>query len=84
MRMVDHLVSLATLISLFVIGPALGRAIWARFKFDGHFSRSVCVMAAISLLLVIYGLLWVARPGTVAWYGWLTEIPVNAYVTRGP
>jgi len=78
MRMLDHFTSLVTLISLVVLGPALGRVILRSPK--GPFAQAVGTMVAISLLLAIYGVVWSVRPRSVAWYSWLRDIPVNGTV----
>ena len=75
MKMLDHFTSLVTLISLFVLGPALGGAIFRRAH--GPITQAVCTLVGISLLLGLYGLIWTARPRLVAWYSWLHDIPIE-------
>jgi hypothetical protein len=86
--MIDHAVSAITLISLFVLGPAFGRAILLRWDNRGarsqaaqHVALGVATMLAISAMVGVYGAVWSARPSAIAWYGWLsTDIPISGNV----
>lgn len=86
--MIDHAVSAITLISLFVLGPAFGRAILLRWdnrrtrsQAAQHVALGLATMLSISVMIGVYGAIWSARPRSVAWYGWLsTDIPINGNV----
>jgi hypothetical protein len=81
MKMLPYLTSIATLISVFVLGPALGRAI---FPQGGQLARSVGKMIAIVGLLFLYGIIWTANPSLVSWYTWLAEVPINGSINIPP
>jgi hypothetical protein len=77
-------VSLATLISLFILGPAFGRAILLRISkrkqwsdSTQHVALGLCTMSAIFGMLFVYGLLWKANPKLALWYGFMAEVPVT-------
>ncbi len=82
-------VSLATLISLFVLGPAFGRAILLRVSkrkrlvlhSTQHVALGFCTMTAIFGMLVLYGLLWKANPKLALWYDWMADVPISGSVT---
>jgi hypothetical protein len=78
MRMLDNFTSLVTLVSLVVLGPAFGKAILRNPK--GPLLQAVGTMVALSLLLGLYGVFWNIRPRSIAWYAWLTNIPVNGSI----
>jgi hypothetical protein len=92
MRFLDNALTLITLLSLFLLGPALGRALVARF--DNwqdwslpmqHLAVGFCTMIAMTGMVLVYGALWKLSPKSVAWYTWIHEVPVagNVNVT-GP
>ena len=81
MKMLPYFTSLATLISLFVFGPALGRAIFPR---GSLLVQSLGKMIAITGLLFLYGLVWTVNPTFVSWYAWLSEIPISGGITMMP
>jgi hypothetical protein len=75
MGFLDNALSLITLVSLFLLGPALGRASVACF--DGwpdwslpaqHLAVGICTMIAVSAMILAYGALWKWSPKSVAWY----------------
>jgi hypothetical protein len=78
MRTIDHFLSLLTLISLIVLGPAIGRAIVRNPK--GPLVQAASTMVGVALLLALYGFVWTVRPRSVAWYTWLANMPVNGSV----
>jgi hypothetical protein len=76
--MLDHFISLVTLISLVILGPALGKATFRNPK--GPIVRAVSTMLGVTFLLAVYGLIWTVRPRSIAWYTWLANMPVNGSV----
>jgi hypothetical protein len=78
MKMLDHFISLVTLVSLVILGPALGKAIFRNPK--GPVVLAFGTMLAVSLLLALYGIIWTVRPRSIAWYTWLANMPVNGNV----
>jgi uncharacterized membrane protein YbhN (UPF0104 family) len=83
-------VSFATLISLFVLGPAFGRAILIRISrrrewsdSTQHIALGLCTMSAIIGMLFVYGLIWKANPRLASWYMWIEELPVYGTVDVG-
>jgi acid phosphatase len=100
MNLVYHITTLVSLLSLFVIGPALGRALllwWnkqqARTLPPQHLALAFSTMVTLSVLVGLYGLIWKANPRLVAWYGWLdgeipiignVEVPTGVEVTNAP
>jgi uncharacterized membrane protein YbhN (UPF0104 family) len=92
MGFLDNALSLITLLSLFLLGPALGRALVARF--DGwqnwslpsqHVAVGICTMIAVTGMVLVYGALWKLSPKSVAWYTWIQEVPVAGSVNlTGP
>ena len=92
MGFLDNALTLITLVSLFVLGPALGRALVACFEnWQGwslpiqHLAVGICTMIAVTAMVLAYGALWKLSPKSVAWYSWIQEVPVagNVNVT-GP
>lgn len=88
MRAIEHIISIVSLISLFVLGPGIGRAmlLW----WDGKRERSLpsqqvalalCTMIAVTGLVGIYGAVWAANPRMVAWYSWIYSIPIDGSVS---
>lgn len=81
MGSLDTAVSLVTLASLFILGPALGHAVVSCFNWQNwpipiqHFVVAVCTMVAVTGLIFAYGALWQLSPKSVAWYGWMHELP---------
>jgi len=75
MRMLDHLTSLMTLVSLIVLGPPLGRTILRDPK--SPLVQAIGTMIAVTILLAVYGMIWSIRPTSVRWYTWLSYVPVS-------
>jgi hypothetical protein len=79
-RMLDSALTLITLASPFIIGPAVGYAMVSCFKWQNwavpiqHPAVGICTMVAVSEMILAYGLLWERSPTSVAWYGWLQEL----------
>ena len=66
---------------LFVLGPALGRALllwWDKQRERSlpsqHVALAACTMIAVTGLIVGYGLIWQANP--IAWYSWMYSMPI--------
>jgi hypothetical protein len=38
-------------------------------------------MVALTGLIVIYGVIWKANPRMVAWYSWISSIPIDGNVS---
>jgi hypothetical protein len=92
MGFLDNALTLITLLSLFLLGPALGRAVvvsfrsWQNWSLPmQHLAVGLCTMIAVAGMIFAYGALWKVSPKLVAWYGWIQEVPVvgNVGVT-GP
>ena len=81
MSFLDNALSIITLASLFILGPAIGHAVVSCFRWQGwslpiqHIVVGVCTMLAVSGMILAYGLLWERSPMSVAWYGWVQEWP---------
>jgi hypothetical protein len=91
MNFLDNALTLITLASLFVLGPALGRALvacfdsWQNWSLPiQHLAVGICMMAAVSGMILAYGFLWERSPKSVGWYSWIQEVPVvgSVNVTR--
>jgi hypothetical protein len=91
MSFLDDALTLITLASLFLLGPALGRALitcfdsWQSWSQPiQHLAVGICTMIAVTGMILAYGVLWKLSPTSVAWYGWIQEVPVagNVNVTR--
>jgi hypothetical protein len=87
MKLVEHAFSLASLLSLFILGPAFGRALllwWDKKRERSlpsqHIALALCTTLAATALIVVYGLVWENNHRMVAWYSWLGSIPVDASV----
>ena len=88
MRLIEHIFSLITLLSLFILGPALGRALllwWDKRRErtlpSQHIALGFSTMIVVAALLVFYGVVWKTNPRLVAWYSWIdTEIPISGDV----
>src|SRR5262245_21449987 len=87
MDLVERISSLVALLSLFVVAPALGRALllW----WDERTQRSLpsqhiallSTMIALTALIAVYGVVWRANPKLIAWYTWVSpEIPIEGSV----
>ena len=78
--MLDSALTLISLASLFIIGPAVGYAVVSCFSWQKwpvpiqHLAVGICTMVAVSGLILAYGLLWERSPTSVAWYGWVQEL----------
>jgi hypothetical protein len=87
MGMLYNALSLITLLSLFLLAPAIGRALVARFTgwqdwslSIQHLAVGICTMIAVSGMVLAYGALWKLSPKSVAWYTWIEEVPVTGAV----
>jgi hypothetical protein len=88
MKLFAHISSLLTLLSLFILGPALGRALllwWdgqrKRTLPSQHMALGISTMITMAALLIFYGTVWKANPRLVAWYSWIdTELPISGDV----
>jgi hypothetical protein len=85
-------VTLITLLSLFILGPALGRALFTRINGSQDWSVP-CQHVAVGLftmivmvgMILVYGALRKLSPKSVAWYTWVEEVPVRGSVgVTGP
>jgi hypothetical protein len=92
MDFLDNALTLITLLSLFLLGPALGRAMIACFSGwqdwwlpIQHLAIGICTMIAVTGMVFAYGALWKLSPKSVSWYTWIQQVPVagNVNVT-GP
>ena len=94
MSFLDNALSIITLASLFILGPAIGYAAVSCFNWQNwpvaiqHLVVGICTMLVVSGMILAYGFLWEQCPMSVAWYGWIQEVPTasktrqNALVTR--
>ena len=88
MDLVERISSLVTLLSLFVVAPALGRALllwWdertQRSLPSQHIALSISTMIALTALIGVYGVVWKANPKLIAWYTWISpDIPIEGSV----
>lgn len=85
--MLDNALTLITLLSLFLLGPALGRALvacihgWQDWSLPiQHLAVGICTMIAVTAMVLAYGALWKLSPKSVAWYTWVQEVPVAGNV----
>jgi hypothetical protein len=89
MSLLDNALTLITLASLFILGPALGHALVSCFEWQNwsvpiqHLVVGICRMISVAGLIVAYAALWQVSPKSVAWYGWIREVLVAGTVT-GP
>ena len=80
MSFLDSALTLITLASLFILGPAIGYAVVSCFNWQNwrapiqHLAVGICTMVAVSGMILAYGLLWERSPTSVAWYGWIQEL----------
>jgi MFS family permease len=92
MGFLDNALSLITLLSLFLLGPALGRALvtyfdsWHNWSLPiQHLVVGICTMIAVTGMVLVYGAVWKLNPKSVAWYTWIQEVPVAGSVNlTGP
>jgi hypothetical protein len=77
MSILDNALTLITLLSLFLLGPALGRAMvaclhgWQDWSLPiQHLAVGICTMIAVTGMVLAYGALWKLSPKSVAWYTW--------------
>jgi CBS domain containing-hemolysin-like protein len=90
MGFLDNALSLITLLSLFLVGPALGRALVASFynwqnwwlPFQ-HLAIGLCTLIAVAGMVLLYGALWKLSPKSVAWYGWIHLARATARLKTG-
>jgi hypothetical protein len=87
MAMLDNALTLISLISLFLLGPALGRALvacfarWQEWPLPlQHLTVGICTMTVVTAMVLAYGALWKVSPKSVAWYSWIQEVPVAGNV----
>jgi hypothetical protein len=87
MNLFEHVLSLVTFVSLFILGPAFGRALllwWdnrrERSSSSQHVALATFTMISVTGLIVVYGAIWKANPRMVAWYNWLYSIPIDGNV----
>jgi hypothetical protein len=82
MSFLDYALTLITLASLFILGPALGHAVVSCFNWQSwsvpiqHLVVGLSTMAAVSTMIFAYGFLWERSPTVVAWYGWVQDVTV--------
>jgi hypothetical protein len=82
MTFIDSALTLITLASLFILGPALGHSVVSCFDWQKwgvpvqHLVVGLCTMAAVSGMIFGYGFVWERSPKSVAWYGWVEEGPI--------
>ena len=80
----DRISSLVTLVSLFVLGPAIGRVLllwWDKRRQRSlpaqHIALALSTMIAMTALIGTYGIIWKANPKLITWYGWVNQqIPI--------
>ena len=87
MSIFDNALTLITLLSLFLLGPALGRAMvaclhgWQDWSLPvQHLAVGICTMIAVTGMVLAYGALWKLSPRSVAWYSWIQQVPVAGTV----
>ena len=82
MSFIDNALSLITLASLFILGPAIGYAVISGFRWQSwsvpvqHLAVGVCTMFAVAGMILGYGFLWERSPSYVAWYSWVQQVPL--------
>lgn len=91
MSLLDNALTLITLGSLFVLGPALGHAVVSCFEWQNwavpiqHLVVGICTMIAVSGMILAYGIVSEWSPKSVAWFSWIQEVPVAGRVNlTGP
>lgn len=84
MNFLNHALTLITLASLFILGPAIGHAVVSCFAWQNwsvptqHLVVGVCTILAVSGMILAYGFLWERNPMSVAWYNWIQQMPGTA------
>lgn len=79
----ENALTLITLASLLIIGPAVGHAIVTCLNWQSwtvpvqHLIVGLCNMLAVSVMILLYGFVWTQKPAVVAWYGWIEEAPAT-------
>lgn len=88
MKLAEHIVSIVTLLSLFILGPGLGRAllIWwdtrrEKSLASQHIALAACTMVALTGLIILYGVIWKINPRMITWYSWINSIPIEGSVS---
>lgn len=84
MTLVDRILSLVTLLSLFIVTPTLGKAIviwWGKERLKSTLSQQLAIalstMMTIVLLTSVYGVPWKIYPKSVVWFGWINrDLPI--------
>lgn len=83
MSFLDNGLTLITLASLFILGPAIGHAVVSCFNWQNwkvpiqHLAVGLCTMLAVSGLIFAYGFLWQRSPTSIAWYSWIQEMQTS-------
>jgi hypothetical protein len=86
----DSALTLITLASLFILGPAVARAVvecfdWQKWSVSAqHLVVGFCTATAVSGMILAYGLLWQRSPKSVAWYSWIQDVTVASRVNQAP
>jgi hypothetical protein len=71
MNFLDHELTLITLASLFILGPAIGHAVVSCFAWQNwsvpiqHLVVGICTILAVSGMILAYGFLWERNPMAV-------------------
>lgn len=82
MSFLDNALTLITLASLFVVGPAISYAVVSCFNWQNwpvpiqHLVLGICTMLVVSGMILAYGLVWERSPSSVAWYTWIEELQI--------
>jgi hypothetical protein len=85
----ERVISLLTLLSLFMLPSFIGRVfvVWVNARTPLAVVRQHMVMggaAGLSLttLVLFYGIIWDAYPNCVVWLSWMQRsVPISGYVT---
>jgi hypothetical protein len=87
MGVIYNALSLITLLSIFFLAPAIGRAMltrlhsWQQWSQPiQHLAVGICTMIAVTGMVLAYGALWKLSPKSFAWYTWIEEVPVTGAV----
>jgi hypothetical protein len=90
MSFLDNALTLITLASVFILGPAIGYALVSCFNWQNlpvaiqHLAVGFCTMIAVSGMIVAYGFFWERSPTSVAWYGWIQDMQTASKPRQGP
>jgi hypothetical protein len=87
MNILYHALSIITLLSLFYLGPAFGRAMLMRVDKRQSWSQSIqhialglSTMIALTGMILIYGVVWKLSPRSVTWYAFIDEVTITGSV----